>query len=50
MNIPKLEDNLIVSLVSDDWEQVEAWSKLAPKMFVRPNTLSGRKDVRHRAQ
>jgi hypothetical protein len=39
VNLSKLEDNLIVSVVSDDDDQVAAWSKLAPKMFVRPNAF-----------
>ena len=39
VKLKTLEDNLIVSVVSDDFDKVKDWSSLAPKMFVRPNTL-----------
>ncbi|MBI5395533.1 MAG: DUF4838 domain-containing protein [Verrucomicrobia bacterium] len=39
VNLKKVEDNLIVSLVSDDPALLEAWSKVAAKLFIRPNTL-----------
>jgi hypothetical protein len=39
VNLKKVEDNLIVSLVSDDPALIEAWSKVAAKLFIRPNAL-----------
>lgn len=39
VNVPKLEDNLVVSVVSDDAEEVKKWAHFAQKIFVRPNTF-----------
>jgi hypothetical protein len=39
VNVKKLEDNLVVSVVSDDAEEVKKWAQFAQKIFVRPNTF-----------
>jgi hypothetical protein len=40
VNLQHIEDNLIVSLVSDEPELLAAWSKVAPNLFIRPNALA----------
>lgn len=39
VKIRQLEPNLIVGFVGLDRKAIEAWSKVAPKLFIRPNDL-----------
>jgi len=43
VNLKKVEDNIIVSLVSDDLSLLEGWSKMASNLFIRPNRLGDTK-------
>lgn len=37
--VKQLEPNLIVGYVGMNLDEIEAWSKIAPKLFIRPNDL-----------
>jgi hypothetical protein len=39
VRLEALESNLIVGYVGLDLEAIEAWSKIAPKLYIRPNDL-----------
>jgi hypothetical protein len=39
VKVTQLQPNLIVGYVGMDTAEIEAWSKIAPKLFVRPNAL-----------
>lgn len=39
VKVKKLEPNLIVGYVGLNLEEIDAWSRIAPKLFIRPNDL-----------
>lgn len=39
VRVKKLEPNLIVGYVGLNLDEIDAWSKIAPKLFIRPNDL-----------
>ena len=39
VRLKQLQPNLIIGYVGLNQEEIEAWSKLAPKLFIRPNDL-----------
>ncbi len=39
VKVKKLEPNLIVGYVGLNLDEIDAWSKIAPKLFIRPNDL-----------
>jgi hypothetical protein len=45
VELKQLEPNLVVGYVGLDLDAIEAWSKIAPNLFVRPNDLNGTRDA-----
>ncbi|MCX7887642.1 MAG: DUF4838 domain-containing protein [Verrucomicrobiae bacterium] len=39
VRLKKIEDNIVVSLVSDEPANLQGWSKVASNLFIRPNRL-----------
>jgi hypothetical protein len=45
VELKQLDPNLVVGYVGLDLDAIEAWSKVAPRLFIRPNDLNGTRDV-----
>jgi hypothetical protein len=45
VKVKQLQPNLIVGYVGLDLAEIEAWSKIAPKLFIRPNDLGPAVDL-----
>ncbi len=45
VGLPPLEPNLIVGYVGLNLDDIEAWSKIAPRLFIRPNDLGPAVDL-----
>jgi hypothetical protein len=45
VKVKQLQPNLIIGYVGLDHAEIEAWSKIAPKLFIRPNDLGPAVDL-----